>query len=141
MTKLRDLTWPRSSWRSTTVVLASDAKVYKSEQVEAWWDVPVYADHQEVRANQVDARVVNHVSKKVMTIEKYGPLRWELKEKINIKDTRCTSITSSWMCLVGGWKRQRLVCNHWLGERLLMSQRECRRPFYWRRSILQELSK
>ena len=22
--------------------------VYKSEQVEAWWDVPVYADHQEV---------------------------------------------------------------------------------------------
>ena len=55
------------------MVLASDAKVYKSEQVEAWWDVPVYADHQEVRANQVDARVVNHVSKKVMTIEKYGP--------------------------------------------------------------------
>ena len=23
--------------------------VYRSEQVEAWWDVPVYADHQEVR--------------------------------------------------------------------------------------------
>ena len=22
---------------------------YRSEQVEAWWDVPVYADHQEVR--------------------------------------------------------------------------------------------
>lgn len=43
--------------------------VYKSEQVEAWWDVPVYADHQEVRANRVDARVVNHLSKKVMTIE------------------------------------------------------------------------
>ena len=73
--------------------------VYKSEQVEAWWDVPVYADHQEVRANRVDARVVNHESKKVMTIEmscpwisnrekkseektmKYGPLRWELKEQ------------------------------------------------------------
>ena len=33
--------------------------VYKSEQVEAWWDVPVYADHQEVRANRVDARVVH----------------------------------------------------------------------------------
>ena len=111
--------------------------VYKSEQVEAWWDVPVYADHQEVRANRVDARVVNHVSKKVMTIEmscpwignrekkseektmKYGPLRWELKR--NIKDTRCTSITSSWMCSVGGRKRQRLACNHWLGERLLTS--------------------
>ena len=73
--------------------------VYKSQQVEGWWDVPVYTDHQEVRANRVDARVVNHVSKKVMTIEmscpwisnrekkseektmKYGPLRGELKEK------------------------------------------------------------
>ena len=38
--------------------------VYKSEQVQAWWDVPVYADHQGVRANRVDARVVNHVSNK-----------------------------------------------------------------------------
>ena len=105
--------------------------VYKSEQVEAWWDVPVYADHQEVRANGFDARVVNHVSKKVMTIEmscpwttnrekkseektmKYGPLRWELKEKY--KGYEYTSITSSYMCLVGGRKRQRLVCNHCLG--------------------------
>ena len=43
--------------------------VYKSEQLEAWWDVPVYADHQEVRANRVDARVVSHVSKKVMIID------------------------------------------------------------------------
>ena len=40
------------------MVLASDAKA--GLQVEAWWDVPVYADHQEVRANRVDARVVNH---------------------------------------------------------------------------------
>ena len=80
--------------------------VYKSEKVEAWWDVPVYADHQEVRANRVDARIVNHVSKKVMTIEmscpwisnrekkseektmKYGPLMWEVKE--HLKDTMCT---------------------------------------------------
>ena len=52
-----------------------------------------------MRANRVDARVVNHESKEVMTIEvscpwisnrgkkseektmKYGPLRWELKEQ------------------------------------------------------------
>ena len=84
------------------MVLASDAKagvVCTSEQVEAWWDVPVYADHHEVRANRVDARVVNSESKKVMTIEmscpwisnrekkseektmKYGSLRWELKKQ------------------------------------------------------------
>ena len=46
--------------------------VYKLEQVEAWWDVPAYADHQ-VQANRVDARFVNHVSKKVMTIEMSCP--------------------------------------------------------------------
>ena len=52
-----------------------------------------------MRANRVDATFVNHMSKKVMTTEmscpwisnrektseektmKYGPLRWELKEK------------------------------------------------------------
>ena len=43
--------------------------VHKSEQVESWWDVTVYAD----QANRVDARVVNHVSKKVMTIETSCP--------------------------------------------------------------------
>ena len=47
--------------------------VYKPQQVEAWWNVPVYADHQEVRANLVDARIVNHASEKVMTIEMSCP--------------------------------------------------------------------
>ena len=101
--------------------------VYKSEQAEAWWDVRVYADHQEVRANRVDARFMNHMSKKVMTTEmscpristrkkkreektkKYAPLRWSLRR--NTKVTRCTSITSSWKCLAGGPNRQRLVSN------------------------------
>ena len=74
----------------------------------------MYVDHQEVRANRVDARAVNHESKKVMTIEKscswisnrekkgkektmkYGPFRWELKEQY--KGYKCTSIILSWMC-------------------------------------------
>ena len=42
----------------------------------------------------------------------------------NTKYTRCTSIISSWMCLAGGRKRQRLVCNHWLGEIDYSSLRE-----------------
>ena len=95
--------------------------VYKSEQVEAWWDVPVYADHQEVRANRVDARVVNHLSKKVMTIEmsypwisnrekkseektmKYGPLRWELKEKYKGYEVHQYNII---MDVLGGWSEE-----------------------------------
>ena len=47
---------------------------YRSEQVEAWWDVPVYADHQEVRANRVDARIVDHANKKVLTLGDELPL-------------------------------------------------------------------
>ena len=33
--------------------------VYESENVKASWDVPIYADQQEVRCNRVDARIVN----------------------------------------------------------------------------------
>ena len=94
--------------------------VYKSEKVEAWWVVPVYADHQEVRASRVDARFVNHVSKKVKTIEmscpwisnrekseektmKYGPLRWELKEQFKGYDVHQCNII---MDVLGGWSKE-----------------------------------
>ena len=71
--------------------------LYESQDVQAFWDIPVYAEHNEVRANRVDARIVNHRERTVSTIEmscpwvenrgkkdeektlKYGPLRWELK--------------------------------------------------------------
>ena len=73
--------------------------VYENSEVQVFWDVPVYADYQEVRANRVDARIINHKSKQVLTLEmscpwidnhapkdeektlKYGPLRWELKQQ------------------------------------------------------------
>jgi len=37
--------------------------VYESNNAPAFWDVPLFAEHQEVRANRVDARIINHVSK------------------------------------------------------------------------------
>ncbi|PFX17604.1 RNA-directed DNA polymerase from mobile element jockey [Stylophora pistillata] len=73
--------------------------VYESENVKAYWDVPIYADQQEVRCNRVDARIVNHMCKRVVTLEmscplvnnrtrkdeektlKYEPLRWELRQQ------------------------------------------------------------
>ena len=73
--------------------------VHESNNAQAFWDVPLFAEHQEVRANRVNARIINHVSKRVITLEmscpwvtnrekkeeekitKYGPLRWELKQK------------------------------------------------------------
>ena len=73
------------------------------------------------KANRVDARFVNHVSKKVMTIEmscpwisnrekkseektmKYGPLRWELKEQFKGYDVHQYNII---MDVLGGWSKE-----------------------------------
>ena len=66
--------------------------VYESNNAQAFWDVPLFAEHQEVRANRVDACIINHVSKRVSPwvtnrdkkkeekTTKYGPLRRELKQ-------------------------------------------------------------
>ena len=72
--------------------------VYEGAHVQAYWDVPVYGEYQDLRANRIDARVVNHQEKKVIAMEmsypwvgnrqkkttektkKYAPLRWELKQ-------------------------------------------------------------
>ncbi|CAH3173623.1 unnamed protein product, partial [Porites evermanni] len=74
---------------------------YQNTTSEAFWDIPFYAEHNEVRANRIDARLVSHERKEVCTIEiscpwiesrakkdeektlKYGPMMWELKQRYN----------------------------------------------------------
>ena len=81
----------------------------------------MYADHQEVRANRVDARIVDHANKKVLTLEmscpwisnrekkseektmKYGPLRWELKQQYRGYEVTQHNII---MDVLGGWSRE-----------------------------------
>ena len=71
--------------------------VYQDDKVTAYWDVPVFAEQLQVRANRVDARFVERDNKEMMLIEmscpcmdikkqkeeektlKYAPLRLELK--------------------------------------------------------------
>jgi len=36
--------------------------------VQAYCDVPLYAEHQEMKANRVDARTINHKAKQVITL-------------------------------------------------------------------------
>ena len=78
---------------------AKPKPVYESDDVQAYWDVPVFADHEEVRCNRVDVRIVNHKTKRIVTLEmscpwvsngekkneektvKYATLRWELKQQ------------------------------------------------------------
>ena len=74
--------------------------LYENESVQALWDVPVYADSIEVRANRIDSRIVDKEQKQVLAItemscawldncevrdmektQKYGPLMWELRER------------------------------------------------------------
>ena len=94
--------------------------MYESNNAQAFWDVPLFAEHQEVRANRVDARIINHVSKRVITLEmsyqwvanreikteektsKYGPLRWELKQKYQGYKVKQYNII---MDVLGGWSR------------------------------------
>ena len=74
--------------------------LYENESVQALWDVPVYADSVEVRANTIDSIIVDKEQKRVLAIiemscpwldnrkvkemektQKYGPLMWELRER------------------------------------------------------------
>ena len=71
---------------------------YESPECQAYWDIPVFAVSELVRQNRVDTRFIDHEKKRTLAVEmscpwtenrekkqkektnKYGPLRWELKQ-------------------------------------------------------------
>ena len=46
---------------------------YNNDRASAFWDVPLYAEKTEVRANRIDARVVDKQKKKVLLLEMSCP--------------------------------------------------------------------
>ena len=76
----------------------------------------IIAVHEEVTANRVDARIIDHQTKRVITLEmscpwitnptkktlKYGPLKWELKQQYQGYEVRQYNII---MDVLGGWSR------------------------------------
>ena len=68
---------------------------------KTFWDIPIYSEHNEVRANWINARLVSHERKEVCTFElscartesrakkdeektlKYRPMMWEQKQRYN----------------------------------------------------------
>ena len=48
--------------------------LYENSRAKAYWDVPLYAESTEVRANRIDARIVDKESKRVMQLESELPL-------------------------------------------------------------------
>ena len=47
--------------------------VYEADSAQAFWDVPVFAVHEEVTANRVNARIIDHHRKRVITLEMSCP--------------------------------------------------------------------
>ena len=100
--------------------------LFESTQAQAFWDVPVYAEHTKVRANRVDARIIDHKEKKVLLVEVSCP--WidnREKKEAEIKRWKSTdpyasnlssvtqiigsyNLTSSWTYWVVG--RRNLKC-------------------------------
>ena len=57
-----DLIYSVLPWYSPT----EPKPVNENDRAKAFWDVPVYADHVEVRANRIDARIVDNSAKTVI---------------------------------------------------------------------------
>ena len=51
----------------------SKKTVYESEEVQAYWDIPVFVEYNKVRAKRMHARIVDHQAKTVTTLEMSCP--------------------------------------------------------------------
>ena len=90
-----DLVTSEVPWFSKT----QPKSMYENERAIAYWDIPLYADDTHVKANRIDATIVDEENKKVSVIEmscpwvenkeekdaekttKCGPFRWELEQR------------------------------------------------------------
>ena len=95
--------------------------LYESPEARANWDVPVFAEHEHLPQNRVDARFIDHKEKKVIAVEmscpwvdiraqkdkkktrKYGPRRWELKQQY---PRDCVKQHNIIIDVLGGWSRE-----------------------------------
>ena len=95
MLRSLDLVTTTAPWYT----LAVPKPMYESDRAVAYWDIPLYAETTYVRANRIDATIINKQSKEIILLEmscpwienreakssdkttKYGPLRWELQQR------------------------------------------------------------
>ena len=68
---------------------AKPKPVYQLDDVQAYWDVPVFADREEVRSNGVDARIVNHKTKRIVILKISCPwVRQQQREEERREDRK-----------------------------------------------------
>ena len=95
MIRALDLITSEVPWFSKT----QPKPMYENERGIAYWDISLYADNTHVKANRIDATIVDKENKKISVIEmscpwvenreekaaekttKYGPLRRELEQR------------------------------------------------------------
>ena len=51
----------------------SQKALYESEEVQAYWDIPVFVEYNKIRAKRMHARIVDHQAKTVTTLEMTCP--------------------------------------------------------------------
>ena len=62
--------------------------MYENERVIAYWDIPLYADNTHVKANRIDATIVDKENKKVLVIEMSCPWVENMEGKDAEKTTK-----------------------------------------------------
>ena len=85
-----DLVTPEIPWFSKT----QPKPMYENERAIGYWDIPLYADNTHVKANRIDATIVDKENKKVSVIEMSCP--WV--EKREEKDAEKTTTTLFFKC-------------------------------------------
>ena len=121
----------------------SQKALYESEDVQAYWDIPVFVEYNKGRAKRMHARIVDHQAKTVTTLEmscpwiqnrekkdeevlKYGPLRWE--RKLQFKEYRITQY-SIIIYVLGGWSSSMEgSLSQFLGNRCKEALKRMQRP-------------
>ena len=95
---------------------------YENENaVQAFWDVPVFGEKTELKANSVDAQIINHYEKRAIMLEVscpwigvrekktrrklLGTITYDGNLNNNIMDKRYNNITLKWPSLEDGLKR------------------------------------
>ena len=115
--------------------------------MQAYWDILVFAEYNEVRANRVDARIVDHQAKTLATLEmscpwiqnrekkdeekvlKYGSLGWKLKQQF--KGYRITQYNIV-MNILGGWSTSiEVSLSQSLGDKCKEVLKRMQRSIMW----------
>ena len=66
--------------------------LYENEHATAFWDVPLFADTTQVKANRIDATIIDKTSKQVRVIEMNCPWLENIESKDFVKTTKYSQL-------------------------------------------------